>query len=371
MGSQFENNFATVYSKIEQLETRHENLNGSGKRVQFAQEEGNDDEVESPPLSPMKLSERSKEKALLKKSKEPHGVDQEVGNKNECHEDQPKKVQKKSKKSCCKERALMHDGKEVNSKELPFPNSYLMSKSVAASKTLKEVVDFFSKLDVNLPFIDLIKNSPPFAKYLKELCTNKRRFKPNELVQVSPNVSSLFKPQIPIKCQDPSAFTIPCTIGKVAIARALLDLEAAINVIPLSMYQALGVGILQTTIVTLQLADRTTRKPEGILEDILVQVKGLLFPADFYILDMANVGEQVVSFNMYEAMRHPYEDYSLLGLNVIDVAIDNVVSDFELNMVSKAVANNDQQLVDSALREMEGLVADLINLGVHPTARKG
>ncbi|KAL0428035.1 UNVERIFIED_CONTAM: hypothetical protein Slati_2978300 [Sesamum latifolium] len=38
--------------------------------------------------------------------------------------------------------------------------------------------------------------------------------------------------------------------------------------------------------VVLQLADRSIVYPEGVLEDVLVQVNELVIPADFYVLDM-------------------------------------------------------------------------------------
>ncbi|KAL2252049.1 UNVERIFIED_CONTAM: hypothetical protein Sindi_2327400 [Sesamum indicum] len=38
--------------------------------------------------------------------------------------------------------------------------------------------------------------------------------------------------------------------------------------------------------VVIQLADRSVVYPEGVLEDVLVQVNELVFPADFYVLDM-------------------------------------------------------------------------------------
>lgn len=33
-------------------------------------------------------------------------------------------------------------------------------------------------------------------------------------------------------------------------------------------------------------ADRTNAYPDGVVEDVLVQVNELVFPADFYVLDM-------------------------------------------------------------------------------------
>ena len=111
--------------------------------------------------------------------------------------------------------------------------------------------DLFSKLHINVPFFQLVKSMPSYCKFLKELCTNKRKFRPNKRVQVSSNVSALFKPQLPVKCKDPGSFTIPCTIGNVHVAQALLDLGAAINVMPIAIFKSLGVKDLKRTSVVL------------------------------------------------------------------------------------------------------------------------
>ncbi|KAL0294594.1 UNVERIFIED_CONTAM: hypothetical protein Sangu_3214800, partial [Sesamum angustifolium] len=66
----------------------------------------------------------------------------------------------------------------------------------------------------------------------------------------------------------------------------MCDLGASINVMPLSIFESLHVGPLKETGVVIQLADRSVVYPEGVLEDVLVQVNELVFPADFYVLDM-------------------------------------------------------------------------------------
>ena len=68
-------------------------------------------------------------------------------------------------------------------------------------------------------------------------------------------------------------FTIPCVIGNNKVERAMLDLGASINVMPLSVYKALNLGPLKETRVIIQLADRSNSYPEGIVEDVLVKVK--------------------------------------------------------------------------------------------------
>ena len=66
----------------------------------------------------------------------------------------------------------------------------------------------------------------------------------------------------------------------------MLDLGTSINVIPYSLYKSLKLGTLHETSVVIQLADRSNGYPKGIIEDVIVKVGDLIFPADFYVLDM-------------------------------------------------------------------------------------
>ncbi|XP_070030065.1 uncharacterized protein [Nicotiana sylvestris] len=88
------------------------------------------------------------------------------------------------------------------------------------------------------------------------------------------------------------SFTIPCTIGNFAFAKALCDLRASINLMPLAIYKRLGIGRARTTSMLLQLDDRTVKRPSGILDDVLIQVGKFVFPADFVILD-CKVDEEI------------------------------------------------------------------------------
>ncbi|XP_056695518.1 uncharacterized protein [Spinacia oleracea] len=100
-------------------------------------------------------------------------------------------------------------------KELPpFPSRFSKAKKESLDN---EILETFRKIEVNIPLLDAIKQVPRYAKFLKELCTNKRQFRPSK-----------------------------------------------------------------------KLADRSKAFPIGVLEDVLVQVNELVFPADFYVLDMGD-----------------------------------------------------------------------------------
>ncbi|KAK4706928.1 hypothetical protein R3W88_033512 [Solanum pinnatisectum] len=87
------------------------------------------------------------------------------------------------------------------------------------------------------------------------------------------------------KKEDPDAFTIPCTIGLLHFAKALCDLGASINLMTLSIYKKLGLGDPKPTTMRLLEADRTVKKPIGVLQDVLVKVESFIFLVDFVILD--------------------------------------------------------------------------------------
>ena len=54
---------------------------------------------------------------------------------------------------------------------------------------------------------------------------------------------------------------------------------------PLSIYKKLGLGDQKPTAMHLLMADRTVKRPIGILHDVLVKVESFIFLADFVILD--------------------------------------------------------------------------------------
>ncbi|KAM2174290.1 hypothetical protein ACFX1Q_033829 [Malus domestica] len=166
---------------------------------------------------------------------------------------------------------------------VPFPGRFLQSKK---EEEEKDVLETFRKVQVNIPLLDAIKQIPKYAKCLKKLCTTRKRFREKEVVQVSENVSAIIQHKLPPKCKDPGSFTIPCVIGNTRFKSAMLDLGASINVMPYSVYASMNLGVLKNDGVIIQLADRSNAYPKGVVEDVLVQVNHLIFPADFYVLEM-------------------------------------------------------------------------------------
>ena len=135
---------------------------------------------------------------------------------------------------------------------VPFPGRFMQSRN---EENEKDILETFRKMNVNIPLLDAIKQIPKYAKFLKKLCTTKKRIREKEVVHVSENVSTIMQRKLPPKCKDPGSFTIPCVIGNTRFEHVMLDLGASINVMPYSVYASMNLGELKNDGVIIQLAD--------------------------------------------------------------------------------------------------------------------
>ena len=136
---------------------------------------------------------------------------------------------------------------------------------------MEKLLEVFNQVRLNVPLLDAIQQVPSYAKFLKDMCTKKRKTNVPKKIFLVTNISELLSNQILVKCKDPGCPTISCTIGQAKIHRALLDLGASINLLPFSVYQQLGLGELNPAQVMIQLANRSIKVPMGEINDVLIR----------------------------------------------------------------------------------------------------
>ncbi|KAL0413153.1 UNVERIFIED_CONTAM: hypothetical protein Sradi_1517000 [Sesamum radiatum] len=209
----------------------------------------------------------------------------------------------------------------------PFSEQFAKSKKEEDDKEIHETL---SKIEVNIPLLDAIKQVPRYAKFLKEMCTNKSKLRDNERIIMGENVSAILQRKLPPKCKDPGTFSIPCKIGNIGIEKAMCDLGASINVMPLSIYEFLNIGPLKDTCVVLQLADRSIVYPEGVLEDVLVQVNELVFPADFYVINMMDNSPNSISILLGRPFLKTSKTKIDVDAGILSMEFDNEVVSFSI-----------------------------------------
>ena len=168
----------------------------------------------------------------------------------------------------------------------PFPHALHGKKG---TNNALENFEVLRQVKVNIPLLDMIKQVPTYAKFLKDLCTVKRGLNVNKKAFLTEQVSAIIQCKSPVKYKDLGCPTILVIIGRTCVKKALLDLGESVNLLPYSVYKKLGLGELKPTSTTLSLTDRSVKIPRGMIEDVLIQVNKFYYPVDFVVLDMDSV----------------------------------------------------------------------------------
>ncbi|XP_052299834.1 uncharacterized protein LOC107178669 [Citrus sinensis] len=235
------------------------------------------------------------------------------------------------------------------------------------------------------------RHPPPFPQRFQKqkqdkqfnILARKRRLGEFETVALTQKISHMLQSKIPTKVKDPRSFTIHCSIGTRYTGRALCDLGASMNLMPLSVFKQLGVEESRPTIVTLQLANRFHVYPEGKIEDVLVKVDKFIFPVDFIVLDFEadkkvpiilgipflvtgktlidvqkgeltmRVNDQQVTFNVLEAMKNPDELEDCNFLSVVDFVVADRIDKCCSNEINKVITFEDLEEEDVAANQID------------------
>jgi hypothetical protein len=93
------------------------------------------------------------------------------------------------------------------------------------------------------------------------------------------------------KYTDPESPMVQININGQVVKNVLIDLGVAINVMIKNTMECLKIPTIRSTPIILQLANSSTIKPNGVVEDIIVILESWEYPADFTILSTkANLG---------------------------------------------------------------------------------
>ncbi|XP_039126983.1 uncharacterized protein LOC120263159 [Dioscorea cayenensis subsp. rotundata] len=139
---------------------------------------------------------------------------------------------------------------------IPYPARLKQDKEEAQ---FKKFLNVFKQLHINIPLVEALTQMPKYAKFMKDLLSNKRKLEELETVALPRNCSAMIQRKLPQKLTDPGSFIIPCGIGEGMQEKALADSGAEINVMPyIVAFLKLGLDDMRPTRMTIQLADRVS-----------------------------------------------------------------------------------------------------------------
>ncbi|GJU74305.1 reverse transcriptase domain-containing protein [Tanacetum coccineum] len=155
--------------------------------------------------------------------------------------------------------------KPVSSPISPEPSSAQVDNSPPSKEPSKKT---------RLPYPSRVEHEKKGEndKMLKSLLSNKEKLNEMANTPVSETCSAIILKKLPEKLGDPGQFLIPCDFSELK-CKALADLGASINLMPFSVYTKLGLPALQSTRMTLELANCSLCVPKGIAKMSLVRGK--------------------------------------------------------------------------------------------------
>ncbi|XP_016178500.1 uncharacterized protein LOC107620930 [Arachis ipaensis] len=195
---------------------------------------------------------------------------------------------------------------------MPYPQRL---QKASKDKQFSKFLEVFRKLQINIPFAEALEQMPLYAKFMKELLSNKRDWKESE--------------------------TVP-------------------------------------TRISLQLADHSNKYPLGVVENLLVKVGPFIFSADFIILDMEEdknasiilgrpflatgralinvqkgeltlrINEDEIVLNVLQALQHPNESKGCMRVDMIDPLIEEAIKAEKLDDVLDSLSKNDLLEIDDS-----------------------
>nr|GEV74290.1 reverse transcriptase domain-containing protein [Tanacetum cinerariifolium] len=242
---------------------------------------------------------------------------------------------------------------------IPYPSRVTKQKLREKDDNLAlKFVEICRKLRFDLTFVDALLHMPKFALMFKSLLNNKEKLFDLATTLVNENCSAVILKKLPEKLRDPGKFLIPCDFPELDECLALADLGASINLMPLSIWKKLSFPELTLTRMILELLDRLTIRPAGIVEDVFVKVGKFHFSTDFVVVDYAVdprvplilerpllrtgralidvygeeltllVDDEAITFNVGQTSKYSYNDVeSVNQIDVIDVAYEEYVQE--------------------------------------------
>nr|GFB91607.1 reverse transcriptase domain-containing protein [Tanacetum cinerariifolium] len=195
---------------------------------------------------------------------------------------------------------------------------------------------------------------PKFSPAIKTLLTNKDKLYELARTLLNEHCLAVLLKKLLEKLGDPGMFLISCDFPKMDECLALANLDASINLMPLSVWNKLSLPQLTLTLMTLKLADRSISLPIGVAKDVFVKVGKFYFPTDFEVVDFdadprvplilrrsflktgralidifegeltLRIGKEAITFNLDQTSRYStnYNDMTANRIDVIDMACE-------------------------------------------------
>ncbi|CAA7054032.1 unnamed protein product [Microthlaspi erraticum] len=176
---------------------------------------------------------------------------------------------------------------------------------------------------------------------------------------ITEDCSLALQNKTPEKLDDPGSFVLSCQIGGTIFKRCLCDLGSSVNLMPYTVAKRLGITSFRPTKIQLVFADRSVRRPIGIVSDVQVMIGKCFIPADFVVLELDQEPRDPL------ILGRPFLATAGAIIDVkggkIDLHLGDLVMKFQIDKtLEKPTIDGFSFLVDNLSEVSEGVYEELI-----------
>nr|GEW56915.1 reverse transcriptase domain-containing protein [Tanacetum cinerariifolium] len=195
---------------------------------------------------------------------------------------------------------------------IPYPSRLHDQKlRDKANDQREKFFQIFKDLNFNINFADTLILMPKFGPTIKTLLIKKDKLSELARTKLNEHCSAVLLKKFLEKLRDPGKFLISCDFPEMAECLALADLDASINLMPLSVWNKLSLPNLSPTYF-----DADPRVPLIPGRYFLKTGRALIdvFKGELTL----RVGKEAITFNLDQTSRYP-ANYNYMMANRIDV----------------------------------------------------
>ncbi|XP_057998623.1 uncharacterized protein LOC110663240 [Hevea brasiliensis] len=162
---------------------------------------------------------------------------------------------------------------------------------------------------------------PSYAKFLKEILSNKRKLEDYETVALTEECSTILQNKLSPKLKDPESFSIPYFTGNMNIDKAFCDLGASVSLMPHNMPKVNVEELTNNYLTTIEMEEDV---------QILIILGRPFLATTRVIIDVKNgqltlkLREEEVEFNLFRVMIHKSKSDKCLRVNIIDKLVEEI-----------------------------------------------
>ncbi|GJT68119.1 hypothetical protein Tco_1019599 [Tanacetum coccineum] len=217
--------------------------------------------------------------------------------------------------------------------KIPYPLRLAKRKLVDKNDVqVFKILKILKQLHFDISLMDALIQFPKYSKVLKYLLKDKDKLEELANTPINAECSAILLNKVPEKLEDPKKFLIPWFLYDLEVCNSLSDSGASINLMPLLIYEKLGIRPLKPTQMTLELANRSVIYPMDFEADPRVPIilgRPFLRTAkdleDLYEEKLTlRIDNKELVFRAEKVLRYPSKDHhSVHSIDIVDSSSDN------------------------------------------------